>query len=154
LAKIERDLQVAFLSRRSPELNRVMGVYTRVLSEFLQAHMPPRVEQMAKVTIRGANTAQQPNSVSYKIHADAFTPFRAAWERLFMQQMVNYCGDELMARLNEVSGDIREETVKFFTDPHVFSETAEELCAGLYDYLCLEGFLDVPVDWRVSHDGS
>jgi len=25
-----------------------------------------------------------------------------------------------------------------------------EVSAGLYDYLCVEGFLDVPVDWRVS----
>lgn len=154
LSKIERDLQVGFLSRRSPELNRVMSIYTAVLTEFLQSHMPPRVEQMAKVTIRGAKTAEQPNSVSYKIHANAFPAFRGAWERLFMQQMVNYCGDELMARLNEVSGDILDETVKFFTDPHVFSETADELCAGLYDYLCLEGFLDVPVDWRVTLRGE
>lgn len=150
LAKIERDLQVGFLSRRSPELNRVMSIYTAVLAEFLQSHMPPRVEQMAKVTIRGAQTAERPNSVSYKIHSDAFPAFRSTWERLFMQQMVNYCGDELIARLSEVSGDIRDETIKFFTDPHVFSETADELCAGLYDYLCLEGFLDVPVDWRVT----
>lgn len=149
LAKVERDLQVGFLSRRSPELNRVMGVYTAVLTEFLQHHIPPRVQQMAKLTIRGAKTAERDNSVSYKIQANAFADFRAAWERLFMQQMVNYCGDELLARFSEDAG-FHEETVKFFTDPHIFSETADEICAGLYDYLCLEGFLDVPVDWRVS----
>lgn len=150
LAKVERDLQVGFLSRRSPELNRVMGVYTTVLTEFLQHHIPPRVPQMSKLTIRGAKTADRANSVSYKIHADAFSDFRASWERLFMQQMVNYCGDELLARLSEADAGFHEETVKFFTDPHIFSETADEVCAGLYDYLCLEGFLDVPVDWRVS----
>ena len=150
LAKVERDLQVGFLSRRSPELNRVMGVYTAVLTEFFEHHIPARVHQMAKLTIRGARTAERPNSVSYKIHADAFADFRGAWERLFMQQMVNYCGDELLARLSEDDAGFHEETVKFFTDPHIFSETADEICAGLYDYLCLEGFLDVPVDWRVS----
>ena len=150
LAKIERDLQVGFLSRRSPELNRVMSIYTAVLTEFLQSHIPPRVQQMAKVTIRGAKSARRPSSVSYKIHADAFSDFRIAWERLFMQQMVNYCGDELLERLTHTEATFHEETVKFFTDPHVFSETADEICAGLYDYLCLEGFLDVPVDWRVT----
>jgi hypothetical protein len=40
--------------------------------------------------------------------------------------------------------------VKFFTDPHVFSETCAVVCEQLYDFLCLEGFLDLPVDWRVS----
>jgi len=150
LGKIERDLQVAFLSRRSPELNRVMSIYTAVLTEFLQEHIPPRLPQMAKVTIRGARSARRDNSVSYKIQSDAFFDFRAAWERLFMQQMVNYCGDELLARLTGDQQSFHDETVKFFTDPHIFSETADEICAGLYDYLCLEGFLDVPVDWRVS----
>jgi hypothetical protein len=105
---------------------------------------------MAKVTIRGARSARRSRSVSYKIQADAFSDFRTAWERLFMQQMVNYCGDELLARLTGTEASFHEETVKFFTDPHVFSETADEICAGLYDYLCLEGFLDVPVDWRAS----
>ena len=52
LAKIERDLQVGFLSRRSPELNRVMTVYTHVLADFLTKYLPPRLEQMSKVTIR------------------------------------------------------------------------------------------------------
>lgn len=150
LAKVERDLQVGFLSRRSPELNHVMGIYTAVLAEFLQQHMPPRLHQMAKLTIRGARSAERENSVSYKIHTNAFSDFRATWERLFMQQMVNYCGDELLLRLSEADAGFHEETVKFFTDPHIFSETADEICAGLYDYLCLEGFLDVPVDWRVS----
>jgi hypothetical protein len=116
----------------------------------LQTHLPPRLEQLARVTIRAAHTATQPNSVSYKVHADIFSEFRVQWERLFMQQMVNYCGDELLARLTDDGAEFQDETVKFFTDPHIFSETAEELCAGLYDYLCLEGFLDVPVDWRMT----
>jgi hypothetical protein len=150
LAKTERDLQVAFLSRRSPELNRVMTIYTSVLSEFLQKYLPPRLEQMAKVTVRVSKTARRPSSVSYKVQADAFADFRAEWERLFMQQMVFFCGDELLEKLTQGSEDFQEATVKFFTDPHVFSETCEVVCEQLYDFLCLEGFLDLPVDWRVS----
>jgi hypothetical protein len=71
-----------------------------------------------------------------------------------MEQMVNFCGDELMAQLTPTSQrdtpPFREETVKFFTDPHVFSETCEVICDKIYDFLCLEGFLDLPVDWRVQ----
>lgn len=154
LAKIERDLQVAFLSRRSPELNRVMTVYTGVLNDFLQKHLPPRIEQIAKLIVRAARTAQRPNSVTYKIHADAFGDFRTEWERLFMQQMINFCEDELMAKLTQGDEQFRDETIRFFTDPHVFAETCEVLCEVLYDKLCMEGFLDLPMDWRVSMSGE
>ena len=144
LAKIERDLQLAFLSRRSPELNRVMTIYTTVLSDFLQKHLPPRLEQIGKVTIRVSRAARRPNSVGYKVQADAFGDFRAEWERLFMQQMVFFCGDELLEKLTQSSEELQAETVKFFTDPHVFSETCEVVCEQLYDFLCLEGFWIYP----------
>lgn len=150
LTKTERDLQVGFLSRRSPELNRVMTIFAGVFSDFVTLHLPPRLEQMAKVTIRSGRTARRPNSVPYKILADAFVDFRHEWERLAVQQMVFYCGDELLSRLTEDGGEFREETVKFFSDPHVFGESCAVLCSELYEYLCLEGFLDLPVDWRVS----
>jgi hypothetical protein len=150
LIKIERDLQVAFLSRRSPELNRVMGVFTGVLVEFFQRHLPPRLEQMAKVTVRTARTGFQYNSVPYKIHADRFSDFRASWERVLMTQMIHFCGDEFIARVSQGDDLVREETVSFFTDPHIYSETCDAICEGLYDRLCVEGFLDLPVDWRVS----
>jgi hypothetical protein len=151
---MERDLQVGFLSRRSPELNRVMTIYAAVLGDFLQDYLPPRLEQMAKLTIRAAKTARRPNSVGYKVLVETFSDFRREWERLFMQQMVFFCGDELLARLTQDDAEFRDETVKFFTDPHVFSETCAVLCAELYDFLCLEGFLDLPVDWRVSLERS
>jgi hypothetical protein len=149
LAKVERDLQVAFLSRRSPELNRVMNIFTTVLVDFFQKHLPARLGQMARIAVRNARTAYQPNSVGYKVLPDRFQAFREEWERLLMQQMVNYCGDALLEQLHP-EGDVHEETVRFFTDPHVYSETCEVVCDALYDYLCLEGFLDLPVDWRVK----
>lgn len=150
LGKYERDLQVAFLSRRSPELSRVMTIYTSVLADFFQKYLPPRLEQMGKVTIRVSKAARRPSSVGYKVLVDAFGDFRAEWERLFMQQMVFFCGDELLERLTQGGEEFQEATVKFFTDPHVFSETCAVVCENLYDFLCLEGFLDLPVDWRVS----
>lgn len=150
LAKIERDLQIAFLSRRSPELNRVMTIFTGVLSQFVQEHLPPRLEQLAKLTIRAARTASRPNSVGYKVLDDAFPDFRNEWERLLMSQLVNFCGDELLAQLKTGDHRLRDETIKFFTDPHVFSETGQVLCDHVYDFLCQEGFLELPLDWRVQ----
>lgn len=150
LAKIERDLQVAFLSRRSPELNRVMGTFTGVLIDFFQKHLPPRLEQMARLTVRTSKTARQANSVPYKIHTDRFAAFRASWERVLMTQMIHFCGDEFISRLDEGSDEVRQETISFFTDPQIYSVTCEVICEGLYDRLCVEGFLDLPVDWRVS----
>jgi hypothetical protein len=68
-----------------------------------------------------------------------------------MQQLVLFFGDELLSRLTRERGGLRDETVRFFTDPHVFSDTCAVLCEELYEFLCLEGFLDLPVDWRVGH---
>lgn len=153
LAKHERELQVAFLSRRSPELNKVMTVYTNVVSHFFRDHIPPRIEQMAKITIRNAQTANQPYSVPYKIHPERFNQFRGAWERVFMSQMIHYCGDEFLAQLDQSEGSVTDETLKFFTEPHIFSETADVINRDLYDRLCMEGFLDLPMDWR-AHMGE
>ncbi len=154
LAKVERDLQVGFLSRRSPELNRVMGVFATVVSDFLRDYLPPRLEPMARNTIRSARTAKRPNSVGYKVLSDAFGEFRLEWERVFIEQMVNYCSDELVTRLGASSEEYRDETVRFFGDPHVYSESAAVVCQELYDFLCLEGFLDLPVDYRVEQEAS
>jgi len=152
LAKLERDLQVGFLSRRSPELNRVMGVYAAVVSDFLRDYLPPRIEPMARNTVRAAQTARRPNSVSYKILSDAFGDFRLEWERVFIEQMVNCCSDELVSRLSDSSEEYRDETIRFFEDAHVYSDSAAVVCQEVYDFLCLEGFLDLPVDYRVEQE--
>jgi hypothetical protein len=149
LAKLERDLQVAFLSRRSPELNRVMTVYAAVVSEFLRDYLPPRLEAMAKNTLRAAGTARHEASVGYHVRAEEFSAFREQWERVFMEQMVNFCSDELVTRLAREGSDYRDETIRFFSDPHVYSDSAAVVCHELYDFLYLEGFFDLPGNWRM-----
>lgn len=151
LDRLQGDMKIAFLSHSSAELRRVMGAFTTVLAEFFHLHLPPRAEPMARLTIRNAGTAKQPGSVAYKVGPESFPAFRRHWERVLMEQMVNYCGDALLARMEEDGAEeVREETLKFFVDPHVYSETCEVLCEALYDYFCLEGFLDLPMDWRVG----
>jgi hypothetical protein len=65
-----------------------MNIFTTVLVDFFQKHLPARLGQMAKIVIRNAQTAHQPNSVGYKVLPDRFQAFREEWERLLMQQMV------------------------------------------------------------------
>jgi hypothetical protein len=151
-SKIQHDLKVAFLSRRSPELNSVMSIYSSVLTEFLQEHLPPRLEQMASSTVRAARTAHHPNSMAYKLPAEVFPEFRREWERAFVEQMVFFCGDALLSEIERTGGDFREETVKFFTDPHMFSDASEVLCEEIYEFLCLEGFVDLPLEFRGARE--
>ncbi len=87
---------------------------------------------------------------AYKITADAFPRFRAAFERRLMVRLVGFAEDQLLARLADTAGIDREETVQFITDPRVFSMILGEICEGLYEFLCNEGFLDLPTDWRSS----
>jgi len=150
LNKFERDMQVAFLSRRSPELNRVMEIFAAVLRDFLCTHLPTRLAPLAKITVRAAKTGSSRGAVDYKILAQAFPDFRREWEQRFMEQMVNFCEDELMGRLSNSDEPFRDETMAFFVDPQIFSATCQVVCELIYDSLFMEGFLDLPTDWRVS----
>jgi len=152
LSKIQNDLKVAFLSRRSPELTSVMSIYTSVLTEFLEEHLPPRIEDMASHTIRSAKTAHHPGSLPYKIRAESFPEFRREWERTFVEQMVYFSGDALLSEIERTGSAFREETVKFFTDPQMFGDACGVLCEEVYEFLCLEGFVDLPLDFRVARE--
>jgi hypothetical protein len=156
LARYERELQVAFLSRRSPELDRVLTSYSSVLADFLQKYLPQRLDQMGKATLRVSKAARRPGSVGSKVQTDAFGDFRSEWERLFMQHLVFFCGDELLQRLTPDAPDVAADaaTLKFVIDPQVFSDTCAVVCEALYDFLYLEGFLELPVDWRLSLNAS
>jgi hypothetical protein len=150
LTKFEREMQVAFLSRRSPELNRVMEIFAQVLRDFLGKHLPPRLEPLVKSTIRAARTGSHPGSMDYKILAVGFGDLRREWEMRFMEQLIHFAEDELLARFSNSDEPFRDETLAFFVDPQVFGATCQVVCELLYDYLCMEGFLDLPMDWRVS----
>ena len=65
-----------------------------------------------------------------------------------MVRLVGYAEDQLIAKLADTAGAARNETVAFVTDPRVFSMIVGEICEGLYEFLCNEGFLDLPPDWR------
>jgi hypothetical protein len=149
LAKISKDMQDAFLSRRSSELKRIVGVFHAVLVDFLGRDLPPTLGALAAEVVEQSRSYEG-RAYAYKIATDAFPRLRAALERRLMVRLVSAVEDQLVARLADTAGAAREETILFITDPHVFSMMCGELCDGIYELLCNEGFLDLPPDWRMA----
>jgi hypothetical protein len=147
LAKFSKDMQDAFLSRRSSELKRIVSAFNAVLIDFLCKELAQNLADLAREVIEQAKSYEG-RSFPYKITADAFPSFRAAFERALMTRLIGFAEDQLLTRLADTAGAEREETLLFITDPRVFSMILGELCDGLYEFLCNEGFLDLPPDWR------
>lgn len=147
LARFSKEMQDAFLGRRSTELKRIVRVFQAVLVDFSTKHLPPQVPALAEEVISQAATFEG-KAYPYKVTAEAFPRFRAAFERRFMVRLVGFAEDQLIAHLADTAGAQRDETVQFVTDPRVFSMIVGEISEGAYDFLCNEGFLDLPADWR------
>lgn len=146
--KMQRDLQVAFLSRRSPELNQAMTVFTNVLVKFIRERVPAALPRLSRTTIVKSKCARHADSVSYKIRTHCFAAVRSAFEAALVAEMIEFCTDRFLQELDQLESDVAEETAKFFTDPFVYSQTCMIVSGDIYDFLCLEGFLDIPPDWR------
>jgi hypothetical protein len=147
LARFSKDMQDAFLSRRSSELKRIVAVFNAVLADFFGKQLAPAVGELAREVIHQSGSFEG-RAFAYKISAEAFPRFRVVFERRLMVRLVGYAEDQLLARLADTAGAAREETVQFITDPRIFSMILGEICDGLYEFLCNEGFLDLPPDWR------
>lgn len=147
LAKFAKDMQDAFLSRRSSELKRIVAVFNGVLLDFLTKEIAKSSAALAHEVIQQSGSFEG-RAFSYKVASDAFGRFRGAFERRFMVRLVGFAEDELVRRLADTAGEVRNETLAFITDPQLFSMICGELCDGLYEFFCNEGFLDLPADWR------
>jgi hypothetical protein len=150
LDKLSVEFRTEFLSRRSTELHRIMAVFSDVLTEFLADGIGRERDTFALAVIRRSGAANVPGSVGYKIRREAFASFRTAWESEWMERWVSFASARFVARLNAADEPFMQETVAFFTDPHLYSETSVVLCEASYDFLCQEGYLDLPLDWRVQ----
>ncbi len=147
LARFAKEMQDAFLSRRSSELKRIIRVFQAVLVDFFCKHLAPAVPALAEeVIVQSASF--EGKAYTYKVTADAFPRFRAAFERRLMVRLVGFAEDQLISHLADTAGAERDETVQFVTDPRVFSMIIGEISEGAYELLCNEGFLDLPPDWR------
>lgn len=147
LARFAKEMQDAFLSRRSSELKRLVAVFNGVLMDFFCNHLPPRIPELSREVI-AQSASFEGRAFAYKVAAQAFPRFRAAFERSMMVRLVGFAEDALVAKLADTAGSARHETIQFITDPQVFSAICGELTSGLYDFFCTEGFVDLPRDWR------
>lgn len=149
LARLAKEMQDAFLSRRSTELKRIVAAFHSVLVDFLCKQIAPAVRDLAQEVIAQSGSWEG-RAYAYKITSEAFPRFRGAFERRFMTRLVGFAEDQLHARLVDTAGNVQHETIQFITNPHVFSMICGELCDGVYEYLCNEGFLDMPPDYRAA----
>jgi hypothetical protein len=147
LAKFSKEMQDTFLSRRSSELKRIVAAFHAVLVDFFSKELATSLAELSRQVVQQSKSFEG-RAFAYKISADAFPRFRTAFERQLMTRLVGFAEDQLLARLVDTAGAAWEETVLFITDPRVFSMILGELCDGLYEFLCNEGFLDLPPDWR------
>lgn len=146
--EILKELRNDFLARTTPELNTLISYLNAVLSQFFTTELPPAIDVLASDVVRDANLAAAHQFGGYKISARAFSMFRQAFERRFMQRLVPFVADEMLQRVRGASEQFRHETIRFVADPQIFSEVCEVVCDAVYDMLYNDGFLDLPSDWR------
>ncbi len=149
LNRFGKEMQDGFLSRRSNELRRIVKVFQEVLVAFFCTHLAPAAGALAEEVI-AQSASYEGKAYAYKVTAEAFPRFRAAFERRLMVRLVGFAEDKLIEGLADTAGAERDETVQFVTDPRVFSMIVGDISEGVYEFLCNEGFLDMPTDWRAS----
>jgi hypothetical protein len=147
---VVKELRDDFLSRTTPELNELVTLLHAVLREFLTKELPPVVGELGWEVVKEARLAEARTSAGYKISSAHFPHFRHAFERHFLQRLVPYVADQMLARIRNVHGKFRSETLKFVADPRIFSDVCEVICDSVYDSLYNDGFLDLPTDWRAK----
>ena len=154
LEKTQNELRVSFLTRRSPELKRLLAIYNRVLLDFFQHGFPPAIPAFAGDVIRECGAAKAPGAVGYKVLHESFGAFRQALERRFLGLLVSWAQGRLIDGLRSADEPFREETIAFVQAPQIYSDVVTVIGDSMYDFLCNEGFLDLPIDWRAEGRGD
>jgi hypothetical protein len=143
-----KGLRNDFLARTTPELNTLVKYLNEVLNQFFVVELPPMLGELAWEVVKEARLADARTGGGYKISSSAFSMFRSAFERRFLQRLVPFVEDEMLNRVRDSMGQFRSETLRFVADPEIFSETCAVVCDAIYDMLYNDGFLDLPGDWR------
>ncbi len=147
LEAILKEQRNAFLSGTMPELNSLVKHLTELLKKFFTVELPPVVGELAWEVVKEGKLADSRAHAGYKIGADAFPVFRTTFERKFLQRLVAYVEDGMLAHVRG-KADFRAETLLFVSDPQIFTDVCELVSDAVYDYLYNDGFLDLPSDWR------
>ncbi|WP_394827212.1 hypothetical protein [Pendulispora albinea] len=155
-----KGLRHEFLGRTTPELNALVSLLSEGLTKFFTQELPPLTGELAWEVVKEARLRDAPAAgdsrirPGYKIAVDMFPAFRQAFERRFLQRLVPFAEDEMLAKVRASQGKFRTETIRFVADPRIFSDVCELVCDAVYDYLYNDGFLDLPADWRARLRGT
>lgn len=152
LARLEKELQVSLLSRKAPELERLLPVVIEVLTEFLTDTFRADLGGFAERVVKAAG-ARPGDGPTPKINASAFPQFREAFERCFLERLVEGVQEPILQRLDAMEADsgapiFQDETLDFIADPRVFSVVCGVMCDAFYDALHSDGVLELPASWR------
>jgi len=141
-----RQLRTDFLSRTTPELERLLVIYREVLADFFYADFGATLGELCWEVVRESRIARG-HQLGYKIKEDKFPAFRAAFDKHFLERLVFHVQEPITKRATE-SDRFRDATARFVADPRIHSQICEVINDAVYDYLHGEGFLDLPTDWR------
>lgn len=144
---IEKGLRIEFLSRTTPELERLLEIYREVLLKFLLTDFKNTLGEFAWEVIKESRVGQGKHS-GYKLGPDVFKTFRETFDKKFVERLVMAVQEPIVARASEMKDVLREESLRFVADPHIFTEICAVVCDAIYDYLYGEGFLELPDQWR------
>jgi hypothetical protein len=148
LEDVTKELRNAFLSATMPELNALVKWLNELLAAFFTVELPPAIGELAWEVVKEARLADSHARAGYKIGADSFPAFRASFERKFLHRLVAYVEDGMLERVRAKGAEFRSETLRFVSDPQIFTDVCELVCDAVYDFLYNDGFLDLPSDWR------
>jgi len=142
-----KQLTTEFLSKTTPELERLLAIYKEALTNFFGNVFPNELGDFAWEVIKQSRVAHG-TDLGYKITADRFHAFREAFDRKFLEHLVLDVQEPISKRAASEAGSFREATRDFVADPHIHAEICAVINDALYDYLHGEGFLDLPTDWK------
>lgn len=142
-----RQLCTDFLSRTTPELERLLGIYREVLADFFYADFGGSLGELCWEVVKESRLAEG-HQLGYKIEADKFRAFRQSFDKHFLERLVFHVQGPIAKRATEGDHRFRAATLRFVADPRIHSDICEVINDSVYDYLHGEGFLDLPSDWR------
>jgi hypothetical protein len=155
LTRLEKELQVAFLGRKAPELEKLLPVVNSVFMDFLTTAFRQQLADFSATVVRESGAAQQVTTeTGNRIGVRGFQRFREVFERHFMERLIMGVQEPLLTRLDAMNEDtFHPETIDFISNPQVLSVVCGVLCDAFYDHFHSEGLLDLPNQWR-QHTGE
>ncbi len=147
LERYLKSLTTDFLSKTTPELERLLAIYKEHLTRFFATTFPEELGDFAWEVVKQSRVAHG-TDLGYKITADRFHAFREAFDRKFLEHLVLNVQTPIAKQAAAEAGSFREATRDFVADPHIHAEICTVINDALYDYMHGEGFLDLPSDWK------